>query len=136
MGARIDFHNFPEEGLTVGSLKVQAQLLLHPGGCLAYRISSGHKTLVYATDYEFSDLDSEEATMFIDFIAGADVMISDTQYTYLESVAKEGWGHSTSFSAMDLAMKAGVRGFFLFHHDPEHSDAKLLDNLERPGPIT
>lgn len=131
MGAQIDFHNFPEEGLTVGNLKIQACPLPHPGGCLAYRISAASKTLIYATDYEFSDPDSEEAGLFTDFIAGADVMISDTQYTYLESVAKEGWGHSTSFSAMDLAMKAGVRGFFLFHHDPEHSDAKLLDNLDK-----
>lgn len=131
MGARIDFHSFPEEGLTVGNLKVRALPLPHPGGCLAYRISSGAKTLIYATDYEFADPDSEEAALFTDFIAESDVMISDTQYTYLESVAKEGWGHSTSFSAMDLAMKAGVRGFFLFHHDPEHSDAKLLDNLDK-----
>ncbi len=51
--------------------------------------------------------------------------------SYLESVAREGWGHSTSFGAMDLAMRAGVGCFFLFHHDPEHSDAKLFDNLDK-----
>jgi len=131
MGAKIEFHSFPKGGLTVGGLQIQALPLPHPGGCLAYRLSSGRKTLVYATDYEFTNLDSEEAARFTEFISGADVMISDTQYTYLESVAKEGWGHSTSFSAMDLAMRAGVHGFFLFHHDPEHNDAKLLDNLDK-----
>lgn len=131
MGAQINFHTFPKEGLTIGALRIQALPLPHPGGCLAYRLNSGPKTLIYATDYEFADLDSEQAAQFTSFITGADVMISDTQYTYLESVAKEGWGHSTSFSAMDLAMRAGVRGLFLFHHDPEHSDAKLLDNLDK-----
>jgi ribonuclease BN (tRNA processing enzyme) len=87
--------------------------------------------VVYATDYEFPNGDTEESERFVEFIAGADVIISDTQYTYLESVAREGWGHSSSFSAIDLALKAGVGFFLLFHHDPEHNDLKLFDNLEK-----
>jgi len=131
MGAQIDCLTIPREGLTLGEIKIQTLSMPHPGGSLAFRVTSGHKSLVYATDYEFPDTSAEEAGVFIDFMAGADVLISDTQYTYLESVAREGWGHSTSFNAMDLAMRAGIRCLFLFHHDPQHSDAKLLDNLEK-----
>ena len=131
MGAELSFHSLPREGSDFGALHVRAFPVPHPGDCLAYRISSGGKSLVYATDYEFGDADSPAAADFINFISGADVLISDTQYTYMESVAREGWGHSTSFGAIDLAMRAGVKAFFLFHHDPEHSDAKLLDNLDK-----
>ncbi|MDR2946233.1 MAG: MBL fold metallo-hydrolase [Candidatus Adiutrix sp.] len=131
MGADLSFHSFPEAGLTVGGLTVAALPLPHPGGGLAFRVSGGGRSVVYATDYEFTDDNSRETARFVDFMAGADVVISDTQYTYLESVAREGWGHSTSFGALELAMRAEAGYFFLFHHDPEHSDAKLLDNLEK-----
>ena len=131
MGAELSFQTFPEDGLTVGELEIAALPLPHPGGCLAYRVNGCGKSVVYATDYEFPDTNDLRADRFVEFIAGADVLISDTQYTYLESVAREGWGHSTSFGAVDLAMRAEVGSFFLFHHDPEHSDAKLFDNLDK-----
>ena len=132
LGAELSFHSLPQAGQAFGSLYVKALPVPHPGGCLAFRINDASgKSLVYATDYEFPDADSPEAADFINFISGADVLISDTQYTYMESVAREGWGHSTSFGALDLTMRAGVKHFFLFHHDPEHSDAKLLDNLDK-----
>lgn len=130
MGAAIGFHTFPAEGLWVGGLEIDALELPHPGGSLVFRLRAEGRTVVYATDYELKPL-SESAARFREFIRGADVLISDTQYTYLEGVAREGWGHSTSFDAMDMAIGSGVRAFFLFHHDPEHSDAKLYDSLEK-----
>ncbi len=131
MEAEFNFHSIPEGGLEFGSLAVETFLLPHPGGSLAFRINSGGKSIVYATDYEFPNVYEDRAAQFIEFIKGADVLISDTQYTYLESVAREGWGHSTSFGAIDLAIRAKIKTFFLFHHDPEHSDLKLYDNLEK-----
>ena len=131
MAAEMSFHSFPSGGLQVGDLAISAFPLPHPGGCLAYRLSQGGHSLVYATDYEFPNAEGDHAARFVEFTQGADLLISDTQYTHLESVAREGWGHSSSFIAMNLALRAGARGFFLFHHDPEHSDAKLFDNLEK-----
>jgi ribonuclease BN (tRNA processing enzyme) len=98
---------------------------------LAYRINCEGKSLVYGTDYEFSSVDSREAGDFVDFIKNADVFISDTQYTYLEGAAKEGWGHSTALGAIDLAVRAGVKKLYMFHHDPGHTDANLFEVLEK-----
>ena len=131
MGAEIIFHDLPDEEFSLGPFAITTHPLPHPGGCQAFKIKADGRTVIYATDYEFVNIDGEEAAGFVDFMAGADLMISDTQYTYLESIAREGWGHSTSFSAMDLAIRAGVRRFYLFHHDPNHSDAKLFDNLNK-----
>ncbi|UQZ89019.1 hypothetical protein C4J81_07330 [Deltaproteobacteria bacterium Smac51] len=131
MGSKISFNTFPAEGLTIGGLTIQAMPVPHPGGSLAFRITAEGRSMVYATDYEFSSIDSDEAGDFVNFIKNADLLISDTQYTYLEGAAREGWGHSTSFGAMDLAMRAGVAAFYMFHHDPTHDDAKLFANLEK-----
>lgn len=129
--AEIKCLDFPSQGLQLDGIEISSLPLPHPGGSQAYRLKAGGRTVVYATDYEYPNPNSEEAAKFIEFIDRADVLISDTQYTYLEGMAKEGWGHSTSFGALDLAMRAGVGNFFLFHHDPEHSDAKLYDSLDK-----
>jgi phosphoribosyl 1,2-cyclic phosphodiesterase len=131
MGAVINFHDFPDGGLAGGGMRVSAIELPHPGGSLGYRVEAGGRSVVYATDYEFKNHDDAPALAFIDFIFGADVFISDTQYTYLEGVAREGWGHPTSFEAMHMAIEARVRHFFMFHHDPGHSDCKLFANLAK-----
>lgn len=131
MGAQIAFNTFPPEGVQLGALHIQALAVPHPGGSLAFRISAEGRSVVYATDYEFSSIDSREAGNFVDFIKNTDLFISDTQYTYLEGAAREGWGHSTAFGAIDLAMRAGAGAFYMFHHDPGHTDAKLFENLEK-----
>jgi ribonuclease BN (tRNA processing enzyme) len=95
--------------------------------------------VVFATDYEFSEMDGlhlEGRTRLAEFIAGADVFISDTQYTYLDHKTKEGWGHSNALSVVEMAAQAGVKSFFLFHHDPNYSDEKLYDILDKTRSYT
>ncbi len=132
LGAQISFHSMPAEPLRLGDLRVAAHPLPHPGGSLAFRVEDKEaRSVVYATDYEFSSLDSQEAGDFIDFIKDADIFISDSQYTYIEGASRRGWGHSTAMEAIDLAIKAGVKAFYMFHHDPNHTDAKLYESLEK-----
>ncbi|MDR1050306.1 MAG: MBL fold metallo-hydrolase [Deltaproteobacteria bacterium] len=133
-GADVRFHTFPEAGLTLGPFRIASMDLPHPGGCLCFKIESKKKTAVFATDYEFAENDpaSDKAKKdLFQFIHNADVFISDTQYTFLESMTKEGWGHSSSLRVAEMALKAGVRKLFLFHHDPAYSDRKLFDMLQR-----
>ncbi len=131
MGADLKIRSFPANGLRLGSLEIKALPMPHPGGSLAFRINAAGRSVVYATDYEFSPADGRGVDRFREFASGADLLISDTQYTYLESVTREGWGHTSSFGAVDLALGAGVGGLYLFHHDPGHSDRKLWENLKK-----
>ncbi|MDR1084538.1 MAG: MBL fold metallo-hydrolase [Deltaproteobacteria bacterium] len=139
MKAAILFHDFPAEGLTVGQFKIDSLPLPHPGGTLAYRIKKGRKTVVFATDYEYEELGpltEADPKHLATFIKDADVFISDTQYTYLDHKTKEGWGHSNALSVVEMAAKAGVKKFFLFHHDPNYSDEKLYDMLDKTRAYT
>ncbi|AWV89371.1 MBL fold metallo-hydrolase [Bradymonas sediminis] len=106
----------------------------HPkSGVNIYKIVSGGKTLVYATDTEgFVHGDRR----LIEFARGADVLIHDAMYSeerYTAGrAATQGFGHSTIQIATDLANAAGVGKLLLFHHDPANDD-DTLDQLEARG---
>ena len=111
------------EPFTVGSITVRPFPVNHPQGAHGFRIESGGATLVYATDYEHGvasfDAGLREA------VRGADVLVSDAQYTPDEYTLRAGWGHTTWEKAARLARDAGVGRLYLFHHDPAHDDAAL-----------
>ncbi|MDR1577752.1 MAG: hypothetical protein LBT86_05965 [Deltaproteobacteria bacterium] len=132
--AKITFKKFPPQGQQFGQLFLDTFPLPHPGGSLAYRIRGYGQTIIFATDYEIQKLAPEGAhglPGLTKFIAGADIFISDTQYTYLDHTTKSGWGHSNALSVVELATQAKVKRLFLFHHDPTYSDEKLFDILDK-----
>ncbi len=98
---------------------------------MLYRIEFGGRALVYATDVEAPKGGHEDV---VDLARGADVLIHDSQYTdheYFEAQhTKAGWGHSTVRMAAEVAREAGVGSLLLYHHDPSHDDAEVLQ-LER-----
>ena len=61
----------------------------------------------------------------IDFLRDAEVMIADSQYDRVEYPTRLCWGHTCADDTVDLAIRAGVKQLFLFHHDPDHDDAKI-----------
>ena len=95
--------------------------------------------MVYATDHEpnASSVWTSEPSggpghllhpsdqRHIQFLAGADLVIHDAQYTAAEYAERVGWGHSPMEYVVDVAAEAGVKRLALFHHDPAHSDAEL-----------
>jgi CheY-like chemotaxis protein len=64
----------------------------------------------------------------VDFLAGADLVIHDAQYTVGEYQEKIGWGHSTAEYAVEIGRIAGVKAIALTHHDPLRDDDGI-DNL-------
>jgi len=99
----------------------------HTGDAYSYRITEGKTTLVYCTDVEHvGGIDPK----VVAFARNADLLIHDAQYTPEELKDKKGWGHSSWEQAVEVAVKPGVKKLALFHHDPEHNDAFLL-NIER-----
>ena len=130
------------EPFRLGSLQITSFFLNHPAMTLAYKIFDGEKTFVFATDnepYRFtlhaarkdqlsSQYGAELDQKFIDFLGGADLLVSEAQYTMEEYRTKIGWGHSPIESIVEFAMKANVKQLALFHHDPTHDDA-MVDNI-------
>ncbi|BCL82432.1 MBL fold metallo-hydrolase [Ktedonobacteria bacterium brp13] len=99
----------------------------HPlNGAVTYRVEYGGCSVVYATDVEWSQ-GCEPS--FLKFVAGADILIHDAQYTQGDYQGKQGFGHSTLRMATDVAKMAGVKELILFHHEPAYDDNQL-DRME------
>ena len=69
-------------------------------------------------------------TRVVSLAENADLLIHDAQYTRYELKEKKGWGHSSWEQAVEVARQANVKRLALFHHDPEHNDAFIL-NMEK-----
>lgn len=128
MGATLIFWQADiTEFTTPSGVHVQAVRHNHPGGAYGYRITEGQTTLVYCTDVEHaSGIDPNVVALAVN----ADLLIHDAQYTPEELKQKRGWGHSSWEQALEVAFHAKVKKLALFHHDPEHNDAFLL-NVEK-----
>ncbi|MBC8177930.1 MAG: hypothetical protein ISR61_00350 [Desulfobacteraceae bacterium] len=82
---------------------------------------------MFFTDHELDFIHerSLDIDRYIDFCKGADLLLHDAQYTDEEYRLTIGWGHSTFNSATDFSIKAEVRRFGIFHHDPDHTDEQI-----------
>jgi ribonuclease BN (tRNA processing enzyme) len=103
----------------------------HPNTSKIYKLNINGITYIYATDYEHSPSSDEE---LIAFAKGADFLIYDTTYLpedyegKMDGVSKRGWGHSTYVKGCEIAKKANVKNFVLFHHNPEYDD-NILEKM-------
>lgn len=132
------------EPISIGDLSITHFYLNHPALSLAYRVSDGTRSVVYATDNEpykytlSSHRDTSERLglpeylddKFIEFLEATDLYIGEAQYTLEEYKAKLGWGHSPIESIVEFSVKAKVKRLALFHHDPYHDDA-FVDGMVR-----
>jgi CheY-like chemotaxis protein/phosphoribosyl 1,2-cyclic phosphodiesterase len=143
--AQISYHDLGEGIHTIEGVRIVAQYLNHPAMTLGYRIEADGVAMVYLVDHEpFSDrlwrADAEPGQIasilhdgdrrHADFMAGADLVIHDAQYTPEEYPAKKSWGHSTYDYAVCVSAAAGVRRLALTHHDPDHDD-RFVAEIER-----
>ena len=130
MSATISFHQIQSgEEVPIGPFTITSKGLHHPGGSYSFRISTGGKSVVFATDGEYNDTTRKSFDSYIDFYRDADMLIFDAMYPTLEvTVEKENFGHSTAVIGVDLALSAAVRTLVLFHHDPESDDLKIAES--------
>jgi CheY-like chemotaxis protein/phosphoribosyl 1,2-cyclic phosphodiesterase len=141
LDATIRYHDLVEGTFEIGRVRVTAQYLNHPALALGYRLEVGGVTLVYATDHEpheacaASERGSDgvepvhrEDRRHVSFLAGADLVIHDSQYTDSEYPARKGWGHTTVEWSVGYALAAGAKRLALFHHEPLRDD-DALDQL-------
>ncbi len=131
MSARIEFAEFPPEGIRVGSLRVRGCRVPHPGGCVAYRIEDGapDASVVFATDIEWRKRTDDDEKSFMTMCSTprpADLLIIDAHFAEAEKDAFAGWGHSCREDDLAIANAAGIPRVLLGHHAPNADDKTLL----------
>jgi CheY-like chemotaxis protein/phosphoribosyl 1,2-cyclic phosphodiesterase len=139
LGATTRYHDLVEGHFAVGGVRVVTRYLNHPALTLGYRLESGGVVLAYSVDHEPHAPNPvarrageppmhAEDRRHVEFLADADLVIHDAQYTLEEYPQKTGWGHTPAEWAVDYAVAAGVKRLALFHHDPLRSD-DAIDRL-------
>ncbi|MBP7584852.1 MAG: hypothetical protein KBA61_12495, partial [Spirochaetes bacterium] len=81
-------------------------------------------------DSEMTDFVGTLNERLVDFVRDADALVSDSQYLPSEYESKRGWGHSTTHHTVNMAVRAGVKKLFFFHHEPLRSDDDLDSIVE------
>jgi phosphoribosyl 1,2-cyclic phosphodiesterase len=126
---KIDIEKLEAMEFSIGSVRVRAKFLNHPGVCVGYRLFTSAGSIAFLPDNEpFSEQDKRSE--LVEFLQGCDVLIIDAQYTDNEYQKRVGWGHGSFSSTIRLGLDANVRRLILFHHDPNHDDAKIDMMLE------
>lgn len=128
----------PRGTFEIPGLRVDSDLVCHPGPTAGFRLDDGTNVVTYLPDHEpalgarrFPD--APRWTSGYDLAEGATVLIHDAQYTDEEYARKVGWGHSSISQAIAYARHVGARTLVASHHDPTHSDA-VLDELYVSAP--
>lgn len=137
----VTIQELKEVNFSIGTVRVQAEFLNHPGICTGYRIFSSDGSISYLTDVELfqrmraqkipqatsaeQKFAREQDERLADFVRGSDVLILDAQYDAAEYETHVGWGHSCMEDSVAFAIEAGVKQLFLFHHDPDHNDESI-----------
>src|SRR5215813_1367779 len=135
LGAQIRYHDLIEGTFQIADVTVRTRYLNHTALTFGYRLEVDGAAIVYASDHEphsryLADGMGEiagEDLRHCEFLAGADLVIHDAQYTAEEYPQKVGWGHSTVEYAVALCRAANVKRVCLTHHDPSRDD----DGLDR-----
>ncbi|MDT8316446.1 MAG: MBL fold metallo-hydrolase [bacterium] len=132
VAADISGHEICNEPFSIGSVMIHPIVLSHPNRGLGYRFEEDGKSFVFLTDNELSfkhegGLDYKD---YLEFSAGADLLVHDAEYSEDEYKITRMWGHSTYKDALKLALEAGVMSFGLFHHNQERADEALDEIVE------
>lgn len=123
-------HDVPEDEWRLGSARVQALPVSHPGPTVGYWLEENGRSIAYIPDHEPAlgkDLQdsSPEWVSGYGLAQGVDVLFHDAQYTEGEYSERVGWGHSSVEDAATLALMSNAKNLILFHHDPAHDDTDL-----------
>ena len=137
LGANINFHDLVEGSFEIDDIRITTRYLNHPALTLGYRLEMAGTSVVYACDHEpysrspglhepVSELDQRHG----DFLADADLLIHDAQFTDAEYASKKGWGHSPVEYVLEMALLANIKQLALTHHDPMRTDDELDEIVE------
>jgi len=146
--AAVEIEELKEMSIPMGEVQVTACFANHPGITVGYKLTAHDGSLAFFPDNEpylsyrrvprpASEAESSrlafaqaEESRLVEFLHGTEALVMDTQYDAEEYTSHIGWGHGCLDDVVELAMKCGIKHLFMFHHDPEHDDARLLGMLD------
>ena len=112
------------EPFRIGSVTIVPIPISHPNGGSGYKFIENGKSFVFLTDNELGwrHPGGLDETAYIESCRGVDLLIHDAEYTPEEYRSYREWGHSTYTSALEVALRAGVKRLGLFHLNQDRSD--------------
>jgi phosphoribosyl 1,2-cyclic phosphodiesterase len=118
--------------LQIGSVTVNSIPLSHPNGGFGYKFTENDKNFVFITDNELTHLhpNGKKFEDYRQFSANADLFLHDAEYTAAEYKNAKTFGHSVYTDVLDLAIKADVKRFGLFHINQRRTDDEMDEIVE------
>ena len=109
--ARIAYSDGCPEKFQIDSVTVMPIDISHPGGGKGYKFIEDGRSFVFITDHEigYTHPGGLPYESYLQFCAGADLLVHDAEFTGEEYARHRSWGHSSYLDALNLAVEAGVR---------------------------
>jgi len=128
--AHVDLTPECPELIEMGSVSIIPIRLSHPNQGNGYKFIEDDKTFVFLTDNELGFLHPGGRSFddYVEFSAGADLLMHDGEYTKEEYNSTIQWGHTVYTTALELAIEAGVKQFGIFHLNQDRTD-KEVDHM-------
>ncbi len=125
--AAVEYIAIGEDSFTIGPMTITPIFLSHPNKGLGFKFSENGVSFVFMTDNEltFAHPGGLGLEDYIAFCTGSDLLMHDAEYTEEDYKTSKGWGHSVYKDALQLAIKAEVKQFGLFHHNQNRVDDDL-----------
>ena len=132
IAAELTFHTLNTEPFWIGSLHITPIALSHPNGGVGYKFTEQGRSFVFLTDNELAfkhpgGLNFQEYVAFCDKV---DLLLHDGEYSEEDYQKVKGWGHSTYFDALNLALRSEVKKLGIVHHNQGRSDDELDEILD------
>lgn len=136
VGARIEYIEACPIPFRIGSLEIIPIPISHPNGGSGYKFVEDGKIFVFLTDNElgFVHRGGLSHHEYVKFVAGADLLIHDAEYTPEEYGTTKGWGHTVYPDAVRLAGEARAKQLGLFHLNQDRNDQdmdRVVDDCRR-----
>jgi len=132
LGADVSFtHLEVDRWYEINSFRVKIMRQAHHGGSFGYRFEKDGKSMIYSTDAEHKQQSDKETEAVIYFFKDADFVIFDAMYSLADMITiKEDWGHSSNILGVDLCLRAKVKHYCMFHHEPALNDEMIYTILQ------
>jgi len=127
--SQIEFDKKHCNPFQIGSVTINAISLSHPNGGFGYKFTENDKNFVFITDNELTHPHpgGKGFEDYRKFAANADIFLHDAEYTADEYKNTKTFGHSVYTDTLELAIKAKVKRFGLFHINQRRTDAAMDD---------